>query len=195
MANTLEKISNAATTLGNIGTAAAPFLKPLSSVAGLGVGLVQSRRAKTLRAGADKLLPSPEDPEVRNLMNVIKRKAKAIETGTDPVTSAGKKIIAKGLATTQGNIVRSAAGDPRRVLEGLRRTSADAGDAAAKLTATTFPASRFYTELRSNLLNKISSRKFDLKMSQRAQQLREAAELKSASNRNIAGAIGFGIPI
>lgn len=194
MPNGLEKISNAATTFGNIGTAVAPFLKPLTSVAGLGVGLVQGSRARKLRAGADKLLPSPEDPEVRNLMNTIKRKARAIETGTDPVTSAGRKIIAKGQATTQGNIVRSAAGDPRRVLEGLRRTGADAGDAAAKLTATTYPASRFYTELRTNLLNKISSRKFDLKMSQRAQALREAAELKAASNRNISSAIGFGIP-
>jgi len=154
------------------------------------MGAVQSARAKKLRGQAERFIPSPEDPEVRSLLNQVRRKTRAIETGTDPVTAAGKKIISRNLSTTQGNVVRSASGDPRRVLEGLRRTSGDASDATARLMASTYPASQYYTELGSTLLNKISARKFDLKMSQRAQLLREAAEQKTAANKNIAGAIG-----
>ncbi len=168
--------------------------KPLSAGLGLGIGFKQRRQAGMLRKQAERFLPGPEDPEVRNFQNLIKRKARAMETGTDPITATGKKLIAKSQATTQGNIVRSAGGDPRRVLEGLKVTGKQTSDAISKLTASTFPASQYYTTAASNILGKISSRKFDLKMSQRAQALRESAEKKSASNANISGALGIGLP-
>jgi len=190
-----EGLMKAGKSLGDFSSAISPFTKGLSTIAGLGIGIGQGVKARRLRGEADKFIPSPEDPEQRDLLNLIKRKARAIETGTDPVSAAGRKIIQKNLATTQGNIVRSSGGDSRKVIEGLSRTSDVAGDSTARLAASVYPASQYYTELGSNLLNKISSRKFDLTMSQRAQKLREAAEMKAASNKNISGAIGFGLPL
>ncbi len=190
----LEGLRRFGKNIGAFSSDIAPLGRILTAGAGLTTGIIQGQRAKKLTGQADKLLPPAEDPETRNLLNTLRRKARAIETGTDPVTAAGRKIIARNVATTQGNIVRSSARDPRKVLEGFRRTSVDASTATGRLAASTYPASRFYTELRSNLLNRISSRKFDLSMSQRAQKLREAAEARSAANRNISGALGFALP-
>lgn len=163
-----------------------------STLGGLIIGGAQHFEAAGLRAAAEKKLPPPEDPEVRNFYNLIQRKARAIERGVDPVTVMGKKLIRESQATTQGNIVRSSAGDPRKIIEGLRRSSLDTSRAISRLYASTYPSSQYYTSLASQILDKISARKFDLKMSQRAQLLREAAEKQSASNLNISGALGLG---
>lgn len=178
MADLFDKIKGAAT-----------------SAAGLGLGIYQAGKANNLSAQADKLIPSPEDPEVRNFYDLIRRKARAIETGTDPTTALGKKLISKSQATTQGNVVRASSGDARQVIAGLTRTGKATGDAVSSLIASREPASQYYTSLGSSILGKISSRKFDLKMSQRAQKLREAGEMKTASSRNISGALGFGLPV
>jgi len=159
---------------------------------GAGVSGVQSMNARKRSTEANRFLPGSEDPESRNLLNMIRRKARAIETGTDPITSTGKRIIAKNLATTQGNLVRSSGGgDSRKLIEGFKASSKVAGESISKLAASTYPASQYYTQLGTDILGKISSRKFDLLMSQRAQKLRESAELQSSANKNMAGAVGF----
>jgi len=187
----LTKFARGASLVGDVG---GTFGKPIAAGIGLGIGLNQRSEARKLKGQAQKFLPGPEDPEVRNFYNLIQRKARAIETGTDPVTAAGKKMIKQAQTTTQGNIVRAGAGDPRKVLEGFKATTRGTGEAVSRLMASTYPSSQYYTSLGGQILGKISSRKFDLKMSQRAQLLREAGEKETASSRNISGALGFALP-
>lgn len=169
-------------------------LSPFTKIGGLVVGGIQSRKAKKLYGEADKLIPPYEDPEQRSLLEQIQRKASMIEKGVDPVTAYGKQMIGSNLATTQGNVVRGSAGSAGTLLEGLRRSSVDAGRATNELYANIYPQSSYYTNLGFQLSNKIAQRKFDIKMSLRLQKLREAAEMKQASNVNISGGLGMLLP-
>lgn len=169
-------------------------LSPLTKIGGIVVGGIQSRKAKKLYGEADKLIPPYEDPEQRSLLEQIQRKASMIERGVDPVTAYGKQMIGSNLATTQGNVVRGSAGSAGTLLEGLRRSSVDAGRATNELYANIYPQSSYYTNLGFQLANKISQRKFDIRMSLRLQKLREAAEMKQASNANISGGLGMTLP-
>jgi hypothetical protein len=163
-------------------------------VGGIVVGAIQSRKAKKLYGEAEGLIPPYEDPEQRSLLEQIQRKASMIEKGVDPVTAYGKQMIGSGLATTQGNIVRGSAGSANALLAGLRRSSVDAGRATNELYANIYPQSSYYSNLGFQLANKISQRKFDIRMSLRLQKLREAAEMKQASNANISGGLGMTLP-
>jgi hypothetical protein len=163
-------------------------------IGGLITGAIQSRKAKKLYGEADKLIPPYEDPEQRSLLEQIQRKASMIEKGVDPVTAYGKQMIGSSLATTQGNVVRGSAGNAGTLLEGLRRSSVDAGRATNELYANIYPQSTYYTGLGYQLANKIAQRKFDIRMSLRLQKLREAAEMRQASNANISGGLGMLLP-
>ena len=191
----LLKISGAMNTVSDIAETTGNILNIPGKIAGGIMGIGQGRRAKRLLSEADKLTPPLEDPETRSLMSLIQRKGRAIERGVDPITAYGKKMIRGSLATTQANILRGAKGDPRFLLEGLRKSAIDASGATSKLVASTFPASQYYTNLSMQLQKRISDRKFGIQMSNRLQKLREGMELFKTSRQNIAGAIGTTLPV
>lgn len=193
--------------LGGIGN----FFKPGGTATGLfgkgwlGRGLVagggafmaykQNIEAKKLYAQAQKLGAPLEDPEMRSLLLGVKRKERALETGVDPISALGRKMAAKGLATTQANIVRAGRGDPRVVMAGLTGATTDYYGGLSRLAATSYAGARGYAGLATQLVGKISARKFDIQQYEKIQKMREAMEAKRTASENISKAIGYLAPV
>lgn len=169
--------------------AAGALLGVASSAAGLGMGISQSIKAKKLKIEADKISPALEDPRTLALLDEIKRKARTFATGTDPLTSRVKSDIDRSLAKTQASLTKISRGDSRILQEGLENIFSKA--VKAKATVSALAADRAFKQdtLVGKLTGDIASRSLDIKMSAKAQALREAAELRTSANINISGAI------
>ena len=164
-------------------------LKIGGAVAGAGVGTAQAMKARKLKEKADKINPQLEDSRTVALLDDIKRKASSFATGTDPITSRLKSDVDTALAKTQESLTKISRGDSRTLQEGLESTFSKAVASKAKVSAIAADRAFKYDALTTKLTGDIASRSLDIKMSAKAQALREAAELKASALKNISGAI------
>lgn len=164
--------------------------KGISTLANLGVGWMQSRKAKKLEDKAEGLTPADFDPRQVALLDDIKRKAKLLGAGKDAVTSALRKDISSNLAKTTDSLVEGTQGNSGALIEGLRKTTEAAGDSASKVASVAANKAFQFTPLITQLTDKIAQRSFDIKMYDKIQTLRQAAEMRKSANENLGSAVG-----
>lgn len=162
-------------------------MSAISNIAGMGLGLFQSKQAKKLQKEGEAISPPLEDPRMTSLLDSVKRKATSVASGTDSLSVEMTKQAGENLATTQSSLTSGVGGDSGVLLSGLRKTQLDANKSLSSARAVSGEQEKYYSSLAGTLADKISARKFDLTMYKRLQKLREAAELKKTANANISG--------
>lgn len=163
--------------------AVAQFAAPLVT------SLVQGGKAKRLSAQADKAnaaIPL-EDPQQAGFLSEVRRRQRALDAGTDPMTAARTRAINNAGFQTQMNVLRAQSGPGAvsnilRAQKGINAGLQDAGAQAASRADQ-------YTGMIGNVIGDMSKRRYALQSYQRDKLAAEAAAMRQGANENLMAAI------
>lgn len=169
--------------IANAGTA---LIGGISELIGSGQN---NRAAKRNRASYDKQMAAIplEDPNIVGLLGDTRRRRRAFEAGTDPMTSYASERIMETGAQTQTNALRAGAmgvGDLMRVQAGTNQGIAGTAARAAQMGNNLFA-------MEGDLVRAISDRTYRRQMSDARLAWNEYAREREDANRRRQAGIGM----
>lgn len=152
-------------------------------------GWRMAKQAKKMRKEYDAYERSiPEqDPGVVNLLGETRRRRRAFDAGTDPMTSYTQQQITNQGAQTQENAVRSGRGnlgDLMRVQAGTNAALAQSGAYASRNAAALFG-------MEGNLVGGMADRLYNRQLSKANMLWSEYARKREDANRSTSAGIGL----
>lgn len=163
--------------------AAAQFVTPLAT------SLIQGGKARRLSSAADKAnaqIPM-EDPQQAAFLSEVRRRQKALDAGTDPMTAARTRAINNAGMQTQMNVLRAQAGPAgvSNVLRAQKQINAGLQDAGAEAAQR----ADNYTGMIGSLIGDMSKRRYALLSYKRDKLAAEAAMMRQGQQDNLMAAI------
>lgn len=152
-------------------------------------GAKMAKEAKKMRKEYDAYERSiPEqDPGMVNLLGETRRRRRAFDAGTDPMTSYTQQQIMNQGAQTQENAVRSGRGnlgDLMRVQAGTNAALAQSGAYASRNSAALFG-------MEGNLVGAMADRLYNRQLSKANMLWSEYARKREDANRSTSAGIGL----
>jgi hypothetical protein len=154
-------------------------------LAGLGgniEGMAQRRKANSQ-------FPDANDFQQVQLLEQLKRRQRAIETGTDTMSQYGKSMIEQEAAANRQAITQTTGGNVASTIAALARLNRGTGRNISELTAGATGRQMQMDNSIANLINLMSQRRLGLQRDRYYQTLAEAEQSKRSGMQNLMGGL------
>jgi hypothetical protein len=177
-----------------LGAAAGSVVPGVGTAVGMGIGsavgnLVDTSVAKNK---ADNARPLMEDPEQRALLEEIRAKRMSTEMGTDITTQAAIGEVADAAEATRGSLVRATGGNAGQTVDALLKSQKMQQQGVNNAVAQAQTRIPFYTSLQDQMLDRLSQRKLELTLLDKAQAAAEEAQYGKENTMNIMSGVASG---
>ena len=166
---------------------------PAQLAMGAGAGLGQMVEGGIKKSNAPDV--AAMDPLQQQMLNRVQRQRKSIQAGTDPVTQMNINEARDVGSATRSAIGRNTGGDVGGTVSAMLRSQRATGDNINKGIASGQTALPFFSNLETQIANKMSDRKMQIGLLNRSQAMAEAAQLKQAGFSNFAAGLMQGMPV
>lgn len=162
-----------------------------ASIGQMGMGATQMIQGAQQGKKANQMPLPMVDPNQQALLSEMNQRRKALMTGAG--VQAGLNQVNQGIAGTQNVIARNTGGDAGGTIAGLLQSQRVGGQNLNQVLAGANQQQQYFTNLASDLNNRIAERRFAIQQWQKAQALAQAAELKKTGSTNfMTGLSSFG---
>lgn len=149
------------------------------------MGAQQFLRGKIKDKKAEEARPPMEDPQTRMFLEEIQRERAAIQRGTGPTFSAALKDLKSSRASVSEGAVRVAGGSKGLAMRTLTDIYKSGAEAIGKIAGEQEQKALSLLPIQERTLNRITQRKFDLRLHDFLQKKAEAAQLVKSGEENL----------
>ncbi len=188
--DTLGAILGGAAGGASTGSAFGPYGALIGGVAGGIMGGVKESKAQQAQN-----IPGSDPMELARLAE-LRRTVNQLQTGTDPLTRLDIKENQRASAAARTGIGRVTGGDVGSTISAFQKVQAAEQTGTNRAIAGAAQRIPYFDTAQGNLISRISQRKLELQLLNRAQQTAESAQSRTDANVSgnaLLGAIGGGL--